>query len=175
MVSLLPTIKVELNDFHKERIAFIDAIYGDRILFARLKKRIYSLIETIDEDIIKSYLPDSAIGFKGLNEDYFEQGLLALKQCYALLLLDPNNKCFVSKKVALFLHAHLTSHKAHKQFCEEVYDQAEFGQTLYGRVGDCQDPDACAPVPSCEGMTQTQLYSAVRPRFPTAEAINASR
>lgn len=89
-----------LTAFHNERIAVIDA--HD---FSGVKRK-------TKEELAKT-------GFYATDE-YLDAGILALKQYYAIALLDGKNMHAVSDKVDPFWHAHLLHTKAYAQFCDDV-------------------------------------------------------
>jgi hypothetical protein len=53
-------------------------------------------------------------------KDYLESGILALKQYYAVALLDPNNSHAISDTLDPFWHAHILFSRQYASFCEDV-------------------------------------------------------
>jgi hypothetical protein len=101
--SLVSTIAVAISPFHAARLAMID-------------EEEYSGVErkVIDE-----------LGKQGIVVDqrFLEEGVLALKQYYAVALLDPWNEHAVSDTIDPFWHAHILHTRQYAEFCERVYGQ----------------------------------------------------
>jgi hypothetical protein len=58
-----------------------------------------------------------------VTEGELAEGILALKQYYAVALLDPCNYHAVSSAVDPYWHAHILHTKEYSRFCEKVYGQ----------------------------------------------------
>ena len=54
------------------------------------------------------------------SEDYLDRGILALKQYYAVAMLDPNNMHAVSDVIDPFWHMHILHTKQYVSFCDDV-------------------------------------------------------
>jgi hypothetical protein len=91
------SIKLELDPFHAKKIDQIDQFDYSNVL------------EKVDMDS------------GGLTEDYLAEGALALKQYYAVALLDPLNEHAVSKYVDPFWHTHILFTKEYCRFCKEIF------------------------------------------------------
>ncbi len=57
---------------------------------------------------------------KETTQEYLAEGILALKQYYALPVIDPLNAHAVSKDVDPFWHAHILHTKDYSKFCNDV-------------------------------------------------------
>jgi hypothetical protein len=98
--SLAETIKPALSSFHMDRISRIDG-----------------------EDfgpIIKKMSRDSARLGIDHSEEYLKSGILALKQYYAVALLDPNNSHAISDTLDPFWHTHILFSRQYESFCHGV-------------------------------------------------------
>lgn len=100
MGTLEGIIRAPISPFHSERIRRIDA--ED---FEPVKKKTAQLLAA--QGII-------------VNDDYLERGILALKQYYAVALLDPNNSHAVSDVVDPFWHAHMLFSQRYSDFSKDV-------------------------------------------------------
>jgi hypothetical protein len=54
------------------------------------------------------------------DEGYLNEGILALKQYYAIALLDPRNMHAISKELDPFWHAHILHTEEYVEFCKRV-------------------------------------------------------
>ncbi len=84
-------------------------------------------------------------------EEYLDEGILALKQYYAIAILDPRNKHAVSAAVDPFWHAHILHTKEYVDFCERLvggyihhtplnhqrHDEVELVGQLYRYTSTC--------------------------------------
>lgn len=96
-MSLLKSIKVELSEFHKERIGMIDNFD-------------YSKVRTkVDKDL------------GGVPKSYLDTGIENLKKYYVVALLDPKNKHAVSRPVDPFWHSHVLFTKDYQKFCKDIF------------------------------------------------------
>lgn len=100
MSILAGALKAPISSFHLERIRRIDA--ED---FGPVKKKAAQMLAA--QGII-------------VDEAYLERGILALKQYYAVALLDPNNSHAVSDVVDPFWHAHMLFSQRYCDFCRDV-------------------------------------------------------
>lgn len=99
-LSLVETIKIALDSFHLDRIARIDS-----------------------EDfcpVIKKMSKESVKLGSGYSEEYLRSGILALKQYYAVALLDPNNSHAISDTLDPFWHTHILFSQQYERFCHGV-------------------------------------------------------
>lgn len=55
-------------------------------------------------------------------DDWLDRGILALKQYYAVAVLDPLNRHAVSDAIDPFWHAHILHTKQYMSFCDDVTD-----------------------------------------------------
>lgn len=55
-----------------------------------------------------------------VDEGYLVEGILALKQYYAIALLDPRNMHAISKELDPFWHAHILHTEEYVEFCDRV-------------------------------------------------------
>src|SRR6266481_5498476 len=101
MLSLLSTIiSCKVQPFHLERLAMID--------------------KTDFGGIYRKVMADLAEKNRPLTHEHANEGILALKQYYAIALLDPNNMHAVSDAVDPFWHAHILHTQDYTLFCEKV-------------------------------------------------------
>lgn len=100
MRSLKDTLKIEVNALQSDKINYID-----RFDFAPVAKKLKS-------DMVKAGVP--------VTDDFIEEGILALKQYYAVALLDPLNMHAVSDKVDPFWHTHMFFSRDYAEFCDEL-------------------------------------------------------
>ena len=65
----------------------------------------------------------SAVFFHGFEttQEWLDEGVLALKQYYAVALLDPFNRHAVSDAIDPFWHAHILHTKQYAEFCDNVF------------------------------------------------------
>lgn len=64
------------------------------------------------------------------SEEYLQEGVFALKQYYAIALLDPANAHAVSTAVDPFWHAHILHTQEYMQFCNQVVGEYMHHQPL---------------------------------------------
>jgi hypothetical protein len=97
MKTIVPLISVSMTPLQKERIDIIDSEDYSGVISK-----------------VKEEHPE-------LNTEKLEEGILALKQYYAVALLDPKNEHAVSDKVDPFWHAHILHTKQYTDFCNRVF------------------------------------------------------
>jgi hypothetical protein len=101
-VSLLDTCKKSLlSQYHIDKIAIIDETNFDEILFVVKKEFKKQGIEPC--------------------EQYLQDGILALKQYYAIAIFDPHNMHAVSDELDPFWHAHVLFTKKYREFCFKTH------------------------------------------------------
>ena len=101
MTSLRSTIRPgTIQLFHAEKIALIDATD-----FSGVRRK------TREGFVERGILVD---------ENYLNEGILALKQYYAIAILDPLNMHVVSDKVDPFWHAHILHTEEYVDFCNRT-------------------------------------------------------
>jgi hypothetical protein len=98
--SFLEILKNPITPFHQPRLERIDA--ED---FSSVKKKVALDLEKI------GIVTDEA---------YLDAGILALKQYYAVALLDPNNSHAISDTLDPFWHAHILFSQRYTDFCQDV-------------------------------------------------------
>jgi hypothetical protein len=98
--SIESAIRAPISSFHLGRIRRIDT--ED---FAPVKKKVVQMLA--ERGIV-------------VDDDYLERGIFALKQYYAVALLDPNNSHAVSDVVDPFWHAHMLFSQRYAAFCADV-------------------------------------------------------
>lgn len=143
MQTLMSTIKTELTPFHQERIAQIDA--ED---FSHVERK-------VREELAKQGITPS--------QEFIDAGILALKQYYAVALLDPVNQHAVSDTIDPFWHAHILHTKRYFAFGEKI-----FGQYIHHTPLDHADRDEVARVGRLYAFTAQvyrQMFSYVNPDF----------
>ncbi len=101
MNKLILGVKVALSDIQKERLDQID-----KTDFSNVEKLVKKDLE--------------AIGFSP-SPAYLANGIFALKQYYAVALLDPLNEQAVSKDLDPFWHSHILFTKEYVEFCDNVF------------------------------------------------------
>lgn len=101
MRTLLSIVRAErLTSFHLEKLNVIDT--AD---FSSVRRKTL-------EDLRKQGLDPSDL--------YLDEGILALKQYYAIALLDPRNMHAVSDLVDPFWHAHILHTHDYIEFCDRA-------------------------------------------------------
>lgn len=100
VLSLFSTLIVELHPEQKKRLAVIE-------------------MEDYSGVIRKTLEHFSEIGFSA-PDGYVERGIYALKQYYAVAMLDPANAHAVSRPVDPFWHAHVLHTEQYAEFCNRV-------------------------------------------------------
>lgn len=103
MPTLESTIAVELTELQLGKVRLIDA--ED---FSGVQRK-------VREELAKQGEPASA--------EFLEAGVLALKQYYAVALLDPHNEHAVSDVIDPFWHAHILHTELYIAFGERVFGQ----------------------------------------------------
>lgn len=101
--TLRSTIAPELTALQSERVDMIDA--ED---FSGVKRK-------VREEFIKQGLV--------VGDDFLDEGVLALKQYYAIALLDPTSEHAVSEEIDPFWHAHILHTEEYIAFGERVFGQ----------------------------------------------------
>lgn len=109
-ISLSTLIKVDLHDNHLSRIEVID-------------NEDYSGVIRKTSEYFRE------IG-KVVDEDYLLRGVMALKQYYAVALLDPANAHAVSVPVDPFWHSHILHTWQYSVFCQNVVGEYMHHQPL---------------------------------------------
>lgn len=143
MKTLASTIKLELDSFHRERVAQID----DED-FSGVERKVRE--ELAKQGIIAT-------------PEFLEEGILALKQYYAVALFDPNNQHAVSDVIDPFWHAHILHTKQYMAFGERV-----FGQYIHHTPLNHADRDEVARVAQLYTYTAEvyrDMFSYVNPDF----------
>jgi hypothetical protein len=99
--TLLSTVRLSLDPFHREKIRLIDA--ED---FEGVKTRAQKTLQQ-----------------KGLLvfPEFLEEGVLALKQYYCVALLDPLNEHAVSAAIDDFWHPHILDTRGYMSFCDRIF------------------------------------------------------
>lgn len=101
MRNLLSTVRTELvTSFHVTLLHFIDETD-----FSNIRRKVAL-------DLTK-------IGIVA-DEGYLDEGILALKQYYALAILDPKNMHAISDVVDPFWHAHILHTEEYIDFCNRL-------------------------------------------------------
>jgi len=103
MWSLISTIAMDVSPLQRQRLALVDA------------EDFGPVIRKVREESTKQ-------GGRLLTRDT-EAGVLALKQYYAVALLDPFNEHAVSDHVDPYWHAHILHTTQYTRFCERVFGQ----------------------------------------------------
>jgi len=101
--TLLSIVSMPVSSFQRERLAAID-------------------LEDFDPVIRKVREEYAKVGVALSDEDAAE-GILALKQYYAVALLDPLNRHAVSDAIDPFWHAHILHTKQYHAFCHQVFGE----------------------------------------------------
>lgn len=125
-VGLVASVKVALGAFHIERLRMIDEFDYSKV----------------------SPKTQQELAEKGLEVDqqYLASGIHALKQYYAVALLDPDNMHAVSERVDPFWHSHIVFTRDYVSFCDRI-----FGEYIHHEPLNKQD--------SLEVAKVRQLYS----------------
>lgn len=101
--SLVRSIKLSLDPFHRERVHLIDNFDYS------------SVIAKVRRDRLERELP--------ARDEYLRDGVEALKQYYVVALLDPKNYHAVSTRVDPFWHSHILHTQDYHRFCAAVFGQ----------------------------------------------------
>lgn len=85
------------------------------------QRRRLEYIDSEDYSLVMEKTQDDLSG-KGMvvDRDYLEQGIYALKQYYAVALLDPANAHAVTVPIDPFWHSHILFTREYRIFCEAV-------------------------------------------------------
>ena len=110
MCSLVANVVLPIDGFHVEKLKLIDEF--DYAHVAR---------KTREEFREKSMVVDQA---------YLHRAIEALKQYYAVALLDPDNMHAVSEAVDPFWHSHIIFTREYHDFCQHVFGQYIHHQPL---------------------------------------------
>jgi hypothetical protein len=148
-MSLLNAVTLKLDDFHRERLRLIDEFDFGKAM----RKTRHDLLER---------------GVR-VDEAYLLNGVWALKQYYAVALLDPTNMHAVSDVVDPFWHGHILNTRDYHKFCEAV-----FGQYVHHAPHDETDPRQIVELDALYGYTHDiygKMFSSVDPFWwPNPEA-----
>lgn len=93
----MKAIKIDVSSFHREKLTQIDEFDYSKVL------------KKVGRD------------HGGLTDRYLSEGEFALKQYYAVALLDPLNEHAVSKLVDPFWHVHILFTKEYMNFCNSIF------------------------------------------------------
>ena len=96
---------------------FIDSF---RMPLSRFHRRKLEKIDGFDYSRIQKKM---SAEFPCIQQDYLDRGINALKQYYAVALLDPKNEHAVSVPVDPFWHNHILFTRDYVRFCDEVFNQ----------------------------------------------------
>lgn len=89
-----------------------------------LQLEMVRLIDVEDFDGVKRKVREEFAHWgESASEEYLEAGVLALKQYYAVALLDPCNEHAVSDSIDPFWHAHILHTKEYIAFGERIFGQ----------------------------------------------------
>lgn len=102
-LSLESTIKIDLTELQLEMVRLIDA------------EDFSGVVRKVREEF--AHWGESA------SDEYLDAGVLALKQYYAVALLDPCNEHAVSDSIDPFWHAHILHTKEYIAFGERIFGQ----------------------------------------------------
>ena len=87
----------------------------------------HECIDRIDNEdfsgVMETVRKDHARWGVFVSDDFLRAGILALKQYYAVALLDPMNEHAVSDSIDPFWHAHILDTPAYIPFCDRVFGQ----------------------------------------------------
>lgn len=142
MLSEVLSAKV-VNLEHLKRIARIDA--ED---FSKLKAK-------IRRDALKEG--------KNFSDQYLEDGLLALKQYYAVAMLDPANAHAISAELDPFWHAHMLFSEEYSKFCDDVVGEYMHHKPLLH--DDEADVDKVETLYNYTVKVLPELFTEVSPKF----------
>ncbi|MBI4090203.1 MAG: hypothetical protein HY421_02255 [Candidatus Kerfeldbacteria bacterium] len=150
----METIQLPVNELQRERLMRID-----QEDFSGVRRK-------VREEMSERGIDASA--------EWLDEGILALKQYYAVALLDPLNKHAVSAVIDPFWHAHIMHTKEYVAFCAEVFEEflhhepldrsdepkLRFVHTLwkytrgvYGRLFSYVHPDTYKQLADCTSET----------------------
>lgn len=101
MKSLLSSLALSMCSEHQRRLQLIDS-------------EDYSGIIRKTREVLQ------AEGRQRVSNRYLEEGVFALKQYYAIALLDPANGHAISAAIDPFWHAHLLHSRQYVAFCDKV-------------------------------------------------------
>ncbi len=116
MIKLLDVVSMTLRPVQKSRLARIDA------------EDFSPIVRKVIEDF-------RALGFFH-DEDYLERGIFALRQYYAVAILDPANAHAVSAPLDPFWHAHILHTERYIPFCQETAGGYMHHRPLDQNVGE---------------------------------------
>lgn len=134
-MQLIESIKLNLSDFHIDRVNQIDSFD-----YSRIAKKVNLEVH-------------------GLTSKYLMEGIENLKRYYVVALLDPLNEHAVSNFVDRFWHAHIIHTKEYMEFCNSV-----FGQYIHHKPLDLDDPKETSEVYTLYDYTNTiytQMFKTV--------------
>jgi len=98
--SIIPTLLPVVHPEQARRLAFIDTEDYDPV--ARK---------------VRQHFVDTGTSF---SSGYIQRGIFALKQYYAVALLDPGNAHAISRPLDPFWHAHVLHSEEYTDFCKRV-------------------------------------------------------
>jgi len=103
MGNLMANVRLAMDRFHTERLKLIDEFDYSKVM----RKAAEDLRE------------------KGVRVDreYLDGGIEALKQYYAVALLDPDNMHAVSEAVDPFWHSHILHTRDYMAYCQQIFGQ----------------------------------------------------
>lgn len=152
MKTLVSTVAMKVTPLHLDKLRLID------------QEDFSGVVRKVREEL-------EAEGFEPTTE-WLAEGALALKQYYAIALLDPVNRHAVSDVIDPFWHAHILHTKQYVAFCDEV-----FGEYIHHEPLDHSKPEDVAVVRRLYDYTYLvygQMFSYVNPEF-FAEALPTQR
>jgi len=99
-----------------------------KMLMSRINARItpdqHRRIQRIDAEdfdlVMLKVAEDLAATGKVVTRDYLERGIFALKQYYAVAMLDPANAHSITRPIDPFWHAHILCTAEYRKFCDDV-------------------------------------------------------
>ena len=100
-MELFTTITCPLSILQRQRVMEID-----NTDFGRIRKKTAEMLAKEGRQV---------------DDKYLDEGILALKQYYAVALLDPTNEHAVSDEIDPFWHAHILHTSHYIDFCDRVY------------------------------------------------------
>lgn len=141
--SVISTIRLRIHPEHRRRLELID--FED---YSGVARKVAEHFAETDRPLPFGHL---------------EQGIFALKQYYAIALLDPANAHAVSRPLDPFWHAHILHTERYHAFC-----QAVIGEYMHHRPLDHGRPDHVAAVRTLYDYTLEtlgKLFGTVNPAF----------
>jgi hypothetical protein len=142
-ITLVDAIALSLTSFHVQRLQAIDDFDYSRVV-AKTRKELEEKGKVVDDDFLRG-------------------GIWALKQYYAVALLDPKNMHAVSAVVDPFWHSHIIDTRAYVRFCQDV-----FGQYVHHAPLDEADPRQMQEIDALYRYTHgiyQEMFVAVDPEW----------